>query len=299
MKDISAKIDTMRTAVAEARVEASPEAVAAAREGRTPKGAVFDIARAAGIMAAKRTAELIPYCHPIPIDHAAIDLEAEGNQIRIRAAVKAVWRTGVEMEALTAASIAALTVYDMLKGIDRGVAIASVRLIEKRGGKNDFEETFAPSAAILVTSDSAARGTRQDESGRIVEERIKALGAKVQARRAVPDEAEPITRAIREWVAQGIQLIITTGGTGAGPRDRTADAVAALIERPLPGVAEAIRAFGQRRTPRAMLSRSVAGVIGKTAVVALPGSARGVSESLDAILPHLFHLFPMMEGEGH
>lgn len=299
MKDVSDKIDTLRTATAEATVTASHQAVAAAKAGTTPKGAVWDIARAAGIVAAKRTAELIPYCHPIPLDHIAVDFETSESAIAIRASAKAIWRTGVEMEALTAASVAALTVYDMLKPIDDAIAISSVRLLEKAGGKGDFKERTIPTAAVLVTSDSVAAGKKGDKSGRLIADRLKELGADVKSYLVVTDDEGAITRTIKGWVAEGIGLIVTTGGTGAGPRDVTVDALSKIIEREMPGISEAARAFGQRRTPYAMLSRGIAGLIGKTLVVALPGSSNGVKESLDALLPHLFHIYPMIEGKGH
>lgn len=299
MKDVSGKIDSLRTALAKAIVTASPEAVAAAREGKTPKGAVWDIARAAGIIAAKKTAELIPYCHPIPIDHVAIEFEAAETNIVISSSVKAIWKTGVEMEALTAASVAALTVYDMLKPIDDSITISSVRLVEKKGGKSDFRERVIPTAAVLVASDSVAAEKKEDKSGRLIAERLASMGAEVKSYLVVPDDKDQIARTIKGLVAEGIGLIVTTGGTGAGPRDVTVDAISGIIERKLPGVAEAMRAFGQRRTPYAMLSRGIAGVIGKTVIVTLPGSSKGVTESMDAIFPHLFHIYPMIEGKGH
>lgn len=299
MKDISNKIDTLRTAIAEATVAASPEAVESANTGKTPKGAVWDVARAAGIFAAKKTAELIPYCHQIPIDHVAIEFEPSRDSIRIRASVSAIWKTGVEMEALTAASVAALTVYDMLKPIDSGVAISGVRLIEKTGGKSSFAEESIPSAAVLVVSDSVASGKNEDKSGKLIVEKLESLGVDVKSCVTVPDEEREIAKVVKGWANGGILLIVTTGGTGAGQRDVTVSAISKIIERELPGVAEAVRAYGQRRTPYAMLSRGIAGLVGKTLIVTLPGSPKAVKESMDAIFPHVFHVYPMVEGKGH
>lgn len=299
MKDVSEKIDTLRTAIASAIVNASPTAIKAAKAGMTPKGEVWNIARVAGIIAAKRTAELIPYCHTIPLDHIVIEFEAIESSITINATVKAIWKTGVEMEALTAASIAALTVYDMLKPIDDSVVISSVRLIEKRGGKSSFKEKTIPTAAVLVTSDSVAVGKKSDKSGRLIVDRLKELGADVKSYQVVADDKDIITKTVKEWAAEGIRLIITTGGTGAGPRDVTVDALSKIIDREMPGIAEAMRAFGGKHMPYAMLSRGIAGLIGKTLIITLPGSSNGVKESLDALLPHVFHIYPMMEGRGH
>ena len=136
MVDTSAKEATARRAVASARVLMSPETVEALRAGRTPKGDPLETARIAGIMAAKRTAELIPLCHPLPLTHVEVraELRDEGVVIEAEAATRA--QTGVEMEALTAAAVAALTVYDMCKAVEKGIRITDLRLEEKTGGKS-------------------------------------------------------------------------------------------------------------------------------------------------------------------
>lgn len=138
MVDVSAKQITEREARAEATVRLSPEAFAALKAGNLKKGDALGVARVAGIMAAKRTSDLIPLCHPLPLSTISVDcqLVEATNSIRIEAFVKVASRTGVEMEALTAASIAALTIYDMCKAIDKGIVIEGVRLLEKRGGKS-------------------------------------------------------------------------------------------------------------------------------------------------------------------
>lgn len=137
MVDVSEKADTSREAVAEGCVVMLPATLALIQEGGLPKGDVIAVARVAGIMAAKRTSELIPMCHPLPVTGVTVDLEPEGgDRLRIVAKVKTTGKTGVEMEALTSVSVAALTVYDMCKAVDRGMHIEGVRLLEKRGGKS-------------------------------------------------------------------------------------------------------------------------------------------------------------------
>lgn len=137
MVDVSAKDETAREAVAEGYVLMEPETLARIQQGGMPKGDVIAVARIAGIMGAKRTSDLIPMCHPLPITGVVVDLEAEGaDRLRIRATVKTTGKTGVEMEALTAVSTAALTLYDMCKAVDRGMRIEGIRLLEKRGGKS-------------------------------------------------------------------------------------------------------------------------------------------------------------------
>lgn len=149
MVDVSAKDVTERVAVAEARVRMAPETLAVVKRGDAKKGDVIAIARLAGIMGAKRTADLIPLCHPLPLQSVTLDLEADDALpgLVIRATAKVTARTGVEMEALTAASVASLTVYDMLKAIDRGMSIETVRLIEKRGGRSGHWQAATPGDA--------------------------------------------------------------------------------------------------------------------------------------------------------
>jgi len=138
MVDVGGKDVTERRAVARARVRMSPQTAAAVAAGNAPKGDVVSTARIAGIQAAKRTAELIPLCHPLPLTFADVRIEITGDEARIEAEARTTAQTGVEMEALTAASVAALTVYDMVKGLERGVEIAEVQLVEKTGGRHDW-----------------------------------------------------------------------------------------------------------------------------------------------------------------
>ena len=136
MVDTTGKAQTARRAVASARVLMSAETVAALRAGRTPKGDPLEAARIAGIMAAKRTAELIPLCHPLPLTHADVRAELRDDGVYLEAEAATNAQTGVEMEALTAAAVAALTVYDMCKAVEKGIRITDVRLEEKTGGKS-------------------------------------------------------------------------------------------------------------------------------------------------------------------
>jgi cyclic pyranopterin phosphate synthase len=143
MVDVGAKAITQRTATAEARIRLPPGVRRAlAKTGhRTRKGPVFDTAIVAGVLAAKRTHEMIPFCHPLAIDNCTISIEPAPGGIRVRCSVSVQHRTGVEMEALTGASVAALTIYDMCKALSHDIEIASVRLIAKTGGKRDFRRT--------------------------------------------------------------------------------------------------------------------------------------------------------------
>jgi molybdenum cofactor synthesis domain-containing protein len=205
------------------------------------------------------------------------------------------------MEMLTGVSVAALEIYDMLKPVDTQLEIGSIKLLEKKGGKSDRKKYFAtpPTCAVLVCSDSTAEGKREDKSGQLIQQMLSEVNANVVHYKVVPDDKEMIQKQIREWVTEDIHFIFTTGGTGLGPRDNTVGAVKEMIERDADGITETMRSFGQMRTPLAMMSRGVAGSIAQTLIVTLPGSSDGARESLEAILPAVFHARKMMKGGGH
>lgn len=302
MIDVSHKSETLREASAEARVKMAKNTVLAVKEDRVPKGNVLEIARAAAVLAAKKTPELIPFCHPLPIDFVGVDYTIHENEIIIKTKVKSIWKTGVEMEALTAASVAALTIYDMVKPLDKEVVIEKIFLLEKKGGKSDFLNEFSTpvKAGILVISDSTFKGEREDNSGIIIREKLKEHSVVIEEYVILPDDIEAISQEIvRLCDDRQLDIIISTGGTGLGPRDLTFEATSKILDRTLPGMAEALRIHGNKRTPYAMLSRSLAGVRGKTIIVNLPGSSRGASESMDALFPGILHGLKMVWGGGH
>lgn len=302
MIDVSHKSETLREASAEARVKMAKNTVLAVKEDRVPKGNVLEIARAAAVLAAKKTPELIPFCHPLPIDFVGVDYIIHENEIIIKTKVKSIWKTGVEMEALTAASVAALTIYDMVKPLDKEVVIEKIFLLEKKGGKSDFSNEFSTpvKAGILVISDSTFKGEREDNSGIIIREKLKEHSVVIEEYVILPDDIEAISQEIvRLCDDRQLDIIISTGGTGLGPRDLTFEATAKILDRTIPGMAEALRIHGNKRTPYAMLSRSLAGVRGKTIIVNLPGSSRGASESMDALFPGILHGLKMVWGGGH
>jgi molybdenum cofactor biosynthesis protein MoaC len=301
MYDISDKPETFRTAVAQAIVKISPSTVTLVNEGKSPKGNIFDAAKISANMAAKRTWDLIPYCHPISIDHIDVDvLVTEERWIKIIVSVKNVDKTGVEMEALTGACIAALTVYDMLKPVDDNLVIESVKLLKKTGGLKSFAQKYDRqlTAAVLVLSDS--RDEKKDKSGKIITDRLVMNGFEVKEYKVLADEPQTIeSELIRLCDQVGIDIVLTSGGTGVGPRDMTPEATAKVVEKQVNGITEALRTYGQRRTPLSMLSRGIAGVRGKTVIVNLPGSVRAVTESLDSMFPGILHIFGMLRGHGH
>ncbi len=301
MRNIAHKNDTHRTAVAQTVVRMHESTMQLLREGKAPKGDPLPHARIAAIIAAKKTSDLIPYCHPLLIDCVTADFEFDNNTIIITVTVTAVAKTGVEMEALTGASLAALTIYDMLKPVDKDMEILGCRLLDKKGGKSSMP-AGAPAglkAAVVIISDSAAAGTRVDKSGALICERFALYGISDPKMLTVPDERDRISQALIHLAAEGCDLVVTTGGTGLGPRDVTAAATRDVIDREAPGIAEAMRSYGQRRMPFAMLSQGVAGVRGRTLIINLPGSPAGVDDCMTAIFPGVFHAFPIMDGQGH
>ena len=248
------------------------------------------------------------------------------------------------MEALTAAAVAAaLTIYDMVKGVDRTAEIRHIRLLEKSGeqlrgvapagrdpgersrrrewsgrGQRACADRSAPAdggpaerphcaptndrgegglrrAFVLTISDGVTAGVREDASGEVLAARLASLGYQV-SRGAVADEPADVARAVRVAVDEGHRLVLSTGGTGLGPRDRTPQALATVLEFEIAGFGEQMRAAGRLSTPLADLSRSLAGVLGDALVIAVPGSPRGALESLAAVEPLLEHALETLAG---
>lgn len=298
MIDITHKPTTLREATATALVTVSDaNTIAALKEKRVPKGDVLESARVAALFGVKKTHELIPDCHPLPIEHAECMFAVGEMEVIVTMRVRTIYRTGVEVEAMHGASVAALTIYDMLKPIDKGVMIGGIRLLEKKGGRSDWKDRFdvPVKASVLVISDGVASGKKEDKAGISIAGRLQHLGVELAGNAVVPDEPEQIAMRVRAWVNEGIDLILTTGGTGLSPRDRTPEAIAPILDREVPGIMEAARSYGQERMPWAMMSRGIAGMIGRTLVITLPGSTRGAQETMDALFPFVLHVIKVQE----
>jgi cyclic pyranopterin phosphate synthase len=303
MRDVSSKQATLRRARARAVLKASKEAIDLLRANKLPKADPLPVAKVAAVQAAKQTSLLIPYCHPLPIDFVDCKFEIGSTTVTVETEVKAITKTGVEMEALAAVSAAVLTLYDMMKAVDETMEVAAMRLLEKTGGKSDFRRSPGNRplrCAILVLSDSVSGGNAADTSGATAAKRLTAEGFLVTDVKVLPDDQPVIEHQLGDYADSGaVDLILTTGGTGFGPRDVTPEATQRVIDREAPGVAEALRAAGVRLTPLAMLSRGLAGIRKKTLIVNLPGSEQSVNEGLDLLIPVLPHVFSTMEGSGH
>ena len=307
MVDVGDKPITARRAVAGAVVRMLPEVLATLMDAGSPKGDALVTARLAGIAGAKRTSELIPLCHPLALDLVEVELspDRETGTVTIRAEARATARTGVEMEALTAASVAALTLYDMAKALQRDIVIEHIELLEKSGGRSgDYPPAgllIAEHEAVVVTcSNRSAAGERQDSSGPALVAALRDVGFDIapEALIVADDEAE-IAALLARLADAGHRLVITTGGTGLAPTDVTPAATRRVIDREAPGLAELMRAAGMASTPMAALSRGVVGTRGQTLIANLPGSPKGATESLAALLPVLRHALDQMAGGDH
>ena len=316
MNNITHKNITLRTAKGIGLVLCQPETIELIKNNKIPKGNLFEFAKAAAFLGAKQTQHLLPHCHPVSIEGMDIQIEIMSSEshseyfdkstldktgLVISAEASSIGRTGIEMEVLTGISIAALEIYDFLKPVDKLLEITSIKLLDKKGGKSDYLKR-APAGltcAVLVCSDSVSNKEKIDGSGNLLKQMLEDKGAKVIDYQIVPDNIESIQSQIKQWIENKINFIFTTGGTGLSPRDVTIEAVQELIDIDVPGIAEAMRESGRNRTPTAILSRSIAGTAGKSLIITLPGSPKGVSESLNAILPAIFHTVSVMEGKGH
>ena len=326
MVDVSGKPVSLRRAVAQGRYVTRPDVIALLRDDALPKADVLTTARLAGIGGAKRTSELIPLCHPLPLDAVTVDLVLEQTSVLITATASTTGRTGVEMEALTAVAVAGLTLHDMIKAIDPAGMLTEVALVEKTGGvrgpwtraeANPAPVISAPvtttpvisdagtgtaltvrprTAIVLVVSTRAAAGTHDDTTGPLIAAWLTEHGFTVDGVTITADTE--VATAVRGALAASPAVIITTGGTGVSPTDRTPDAVTGLLDAELPGIAEAIRARGLAATPTAALSRGVAGVARGTVIVTLPGSPGGVRDGLAVLDGLLEHLVDQLAGGG-
>ncbi len=301
MKDISWKIKTLRTATAQAIVKMGNLGMEAINNKTVPKGDPFEISKIAGMLAVKNTAGVIPHCHPMPTENTDIDFEINENEITIKLSVTTIYKTGCEIEAIYGATTTAVTLYDLLKPIDTDLEITDVKLLEKRGGKSDFVKDIEPNlqASVIVMSDSISKGTKHDKSGKAIVTKLEECGISNINYHIIPDEKEDLQNLVNESLEKGSKLIITTGGTGLSPRDITPESLRPMLDTEIPGIMEAVRSYGQERTPYSMLSRGIAGLINDTLVLALPGSTKGASESMDALFPYILHIYRVIKGRRH
>lgn len=302
MVDITFKTFTLRKAIASATIKTSNIAtVEAVKNGTVPKGNVLEFARASALLAIKKTSDVIPDCHPLPVEYAFINYDMNDLNIHITVEVHTIYKTGVEVEAMHGASVAALVIYDMLKPIDKNVEIANIRLLEKQGGKSNQKNinTENLAAAVVVCSDSVSQGTKNDTSGEFLVSALKNQGINDVSYSIVPDDILAIRQQIDIFKTKACDLLIFTGGTGLSDRDVTPEAVQPYITKEIPGIMETARNYGQDRIKTAMLSRGIAGFSDDMLILTLPGSSGAVKEYIQALFPQILHVFSVKNGEGH
>ena len=299
MVDVTDKIPSVRIARAEGKIILGEETINNIQNNELPKGNVLTTAKIAGIYAAKKTGDTIPMCHQLNLSFIDIKFEINTGEIIIHSIVKTRESTGAEMEALTSVSAAALTIYDMCKAVDKTMSINLIKLIKKTGGKSDYALEYRPSVGIITMSDSIFSGNSEDKSGPILFKKFTDSGCKVNHQKVLPDGSNELIQTIESWIKNSVELIITTGGTGLSPRDLTIKMLENNFDSTLPGIEQALHAYGRENKKTAMLSRLTAGVIKETIVICLPGSTDAVKDALRLLIPTIFHSFHMMRGEKH
>jgi len=289
--DISEGISALRKSTADAVVRVSrPETIQAFLDNRVPKGNVFETAKVAGLHAVKNTHLSLPSSYSVPIEFTGIEYRIVGLEIHVSVKVRSVCKSDLDMEALHGASIAALTIYDMLKPIEKGIHIQQIKIREESNKQSSPDSHNPFTAAVVVCSNAVAKGIKPDSAGQMILEKLLSHGAKITSYSIVPDDLDQI-RALAATLSARNQLVIFSGGTGLSKTDVTTEALEPLLDRRITGIEEAMRSYGQSLTPYAMFSRSLTGTIRDCLVLALPGSTRGAGESMDAIFPHILHAF--------
>jgi len=299
MVDVTDKVSTTRVAKAKGQIAMLNKTISAIQDDTLPKGNVLTTAKISGVQAAKKTAALIPMCHQLNLTFVDIEFDIQTENIVIKSTVKTKEATGVEMEALTAVSVAALTIYDMCKAVDKTMTIGEITLVDKKGGASGHAVAYRPAVGIITMSDGVAAGKREDKSGKILSDGFAQAGCAIEKQLVLPDGSEELRKTIKSWIDSGVELVITTGGTGLGPRDLTIPVLETMFDSRLPGIEQALHAYGRGKMATASLSRLAAGVVGSAIIISLPGSPGAVRDGLKVLIPTIFHAFHMMKGEGH
>ncbi len=300
MIDISDKNTSLRESEALAIVKVSTlDTINIIKENKVPKGNLFEVSKTAGLLGIKDTHLLLPNCHPIPIENAKIEFEINDLEIKIFCKIKTIYKTGVEVEAMHGVSVVALNIYDMLKPIDENVEILSIKLISKKGGKSDYKLNINNiNASIIVCSDSVSKKKNVDKSGEKIIELLTNWKINILKKEIISDDKLLIQKTISDLISNN-NIIIITGGTGLSKRDVTPEAVIPLLNKRIPGIEEKIRSYGQQKTHFSMLSRSVAGLIDECLILCLPGSVKGVEDSILSIFPWVLHSFEILKNIPH
>jgi cyclic pyranopterin monophosphate synthase len=321
MINVGNKSVTYRVAVASGEIHVGKQAFTLIRDRKLPKGDVLILAEIAGIQGAKKAYEMIPLCHPMGLDHVKIitELDEEKSSVTVFCFASTHAKTGVEMEALAGVIGALLTIWDLTKMVEPNLRMENIQLLAKLGGKSGVwlnpagvpewvKEAIQPApepvlsdrtAVVITMSDRAHRGEYEDKSGAVLKDILTRYGANIAYYKIIPDDADTIRTTVKETIkAHTPALIICTGGTGVSKRDVTPDSLTSLFDREVPGVGELLRSDGAQYTPLSWSSRAIAGIIGSTLIITLPGNPAAVKEGMSALLPALIpHLIRIIRGE--
>jgi cyclic pyranopterin monophosphate synthase len=319
MANVTKKISTNRRAIARGWIKMSPSTAKIVAEKKLPKGDALVMAEVAGILGVKKTIEILPLCHPLPIESVRVTCEPQTDGVEVSCEVITFYKTGVEMEALMGVNAALLCIYDLTKPVDPVLTILDVHLVMKEGGKSGLYQNprytqnislkenscsekkslKGLKTAVLTISDRCSRNEAQDNSGPLLKKLLEEREASVLWVDLVPDEISKIQDAITKFKEYSADLILTTGGTGLSPRDITPEAILPMLTRKIEGFGELFRSAGAAKTPMSYLSRSFSGLIGETLVVALPGNPKACRDGVE-ILSHLIpHAVNIAKGGAH
>jgi len=183
--------------------------------------------------------------------------------------------------------------------VDKTMEIGEIKLVKKKGGKSDYASEYRPKVSVITLSDGVAAGKTEDKSGVVLQRGFKDAGCHVVNQVVLEDGSDQLVPTIHRWIDSGIELILTTGGTGLGPRDLTIQTVNQIFDSKLPGIEQALHTYGRGKVKTAMLSRLTAGVVNGTIVICLPGSQGAAKDALQVLIPTIFHSYHMMQGEQH
>lgn len=291
MEDISHHITSNCLAVAQIEIQMDTEA------WQYYDLAVLASVRVAVELAVKNAASVIPGVHPALFDAISLSEQRVDDTLIYELSLKAIHKTSIDNQALYGAYVAGISLAQIHSA--KGSILVGTPKIVKSKNPYQTDKRMYPAgltAAVVVCSDSISQGTKSDSAGKAVIEVLQDYNVKVNHYQVIPDEKERITACVEE-LSKDQQLLIFTGGTGLSFRDVTPEALEPLLERRIPGIEEAIRAYGQQRVPYAMLSRSVVGTFGNCLIMAIPGSTNGARESMQAVFPHILHVFKILRGQ--
>lgn len=291
MDDSSSKPEAQQIARAEGKIFFSNGAKEILLEANSPKADVVTAAKVAGIQAAKRASEFIPFHHANTLNWAELDFTSEEDHIRIEATVKAVTRSGLEMEALTAVSVAALTMLDICKDHDQKVNIQDVRLIPRESKKKILAVNTPLKVGIVVISDRITAGLGDDSVGQLLQSGFAKAGYHANNYAVISNDADKLIEKVQEWLELNIELVITIGGNGIGPRDITLTSLEPFFDFRMEGLEQTLHTIAQVNNNGFYIDRLAAGKIGKTIVICLPIDEALASDALNVILPNIHQAF--------